>query len=481
MLPAPRHTLLEDLQRAKGDDRGAVMVLGVFLAIFLIGALFFLMGIGESLVFRDKAQEAADAASFSVSVVHAKGMNLIAVLNMLLVLMTLLYLSLGVLRDVAYIAYIAACYTPIVVVPGACTSAKKAMDTAHHAWTSYARTLRVSTEAVGQTQTITAYVAPHLGQVAGISVGKMHTYDGDGFLALSISPSMIPGRGDGGRSEDDRDAKVSVSKDISGEFSFSEAPGKLGLPVEKAENSMLCVAAGQSLKNAVNEAVRGSFGIFSRAVIAMIKGYLVPRYCGDLVNHPILTFFGEYPNQETPEDWWLKKHVKRHFRPAVNGSEWLQTYTFVLGSYKDASAPKVALAAMDLRERAEPTWYGYVAQSEIFFDCGGRWTDEDCNGDDNDIDFALFRANWRARLVRVRKIGLLSELLSFFRGRVLGGGIFKDLGAIAPSSFTDDADHRIQRASAKAKDAAEDVAGPAAGTFLEDLLESDAQGERNYH
>ena len=37
---------------------------------------------------------------------------------------------LGVLRDVAYIAYIAACYTPIVVVPGACTSAKKAMDKA---------------------------------------------------------------------------------------------------------------------------------------------------------------------------------------------------------------------------------------------------------------------------------------------------------------------------------------------------------------
>ena len=60
------------------DQRGAVMLTGLFMACFLIGALWFVIGIGDAIVFRDKMQEAADSGAFSSAALHAKGMNFIS-------------------------------------------------------------------------------------------------------------------------------------------------------------------------------------------------------------------------------------------------------------------------------------------------------------------------------------------------------------------------------------------------------------------
>ncbi len=63
---------------------GAIMVLGLFMALFLVGALYFLMGIGHTVMFRERMQDASDAAAFSAAVMNARGMNLIALINILM-------------------------------------------------------------------------------------------------------------------------------------------------------------------------------------------------------------------------------------------------------------------------------------------------------------------------------------------------------------------------------------------------------------
>lgn|GEM_PF-1557230 len=425
------------LRRLKTDDRGAIMVLGVFLALFLIGALWFLIGIGDMLVFRDKAQEAADAAAFTVTVVHAKGMNLIAALNLLMLVFTAIYLVVGIMRDVAYINWIMACVVPPPVTPpqwANCAAKTVSMNNAQNRWNSTSRMFKTTVEALGTIQTITAYVAPHLGQAAGVSVGKKHVYDNEGFLALSVSASMIPG-GDGDAGPGDKAggaAKIGDVKDAAAGFDFKAmgGSGKLGLPVVKAENSTLCKAIIIELANMINFGSGGK-GLLG-AVRNLIKGAVVWRYCGGGVNNFLLTALGIWENNVTDSDWWEKKTgPKNMFSPAENGTDWMQTYSFVVTDFKDKNIRQVGMAGYDFTKNSVNGMHFYTAQAEMFFDCGKGWKDEECNGDEDDVSLALYAMNWRTRLVRVRQMNIMGVLGDFFLAKVLNGGLFDSLGKIA--------------------------------------------------
>lgn len=63
---------------------GAIMVMGAFMAMFLVGMLYFCVGIGNTILFRERMQDASDAAAFSAAVMNARGMNLIALINIIM-------------------------------------------------------------------------------------------------------------------------------------------------------------------------------------------------------------------------------------------------------------------------------------------------------------------------------------------------------------------------------------------------------------
>ncbi len=67
--------------RLLGDTRGATMVMGIFMAVLLVGMLYYLMGIGETIVYRERMQDAADSGAFAAAVMHARGMNILALIN----------------------------------------------------------------------------------------------------------------------------------------------------------------------------------------------------------------------------------------------------------------------------------------------------------------------------------------------------------------------------------------------------------------
>lgn len=66
------------------DDSGATMVMGVFMAMMVVGMIYYVWGLGGTIIHRERMQDGADAAAFGASVFQARGMNIIAMLNVLM-------------------------------------------------------------------------------------------------------------------------------------------------------------------------------------------------------------------------------------------------------------------------------------------------------------------------------------------------------------------------------------------------------------
>jgi hypothetical protein len=71
-------------RRLLTDDRGAIMVMGIFMCSCLVAALWYLAGIGDAILYRERMQEAADAVAFSDAALHARGMNLVVLINLVM-------------------------------------------------------------------------------------------------------------------------------------------------------------------------------------------------------------------------------------------------------------------------------------------------------------------------------------------------------------------------------------------------------------
>lgn len=94
-----RRSFTRRLRGLAGDDRGAVMVVGAFMAILAVGLLYHLAGVGETVLYQERLQDAADTAAFAAAVGHARAMNAIAIVNatMAVVMAALSALNLAVI------------------------------------------------------------------------------------------------------------------------------------------------------------------------------------------------------------------------------------------------------------------------------------------------------------------------------------------------------------------------------------------------
>src|SRR5580693_9107888 len=68
----------------RDDSRGAILVIAVFMAVFLVGCLWYLVGVGDAAIYREKMADGGDATAFASAVYHARGMNIIAMLNLIM-------------------------------------------------------------------------------------------------------------------------------------------------------------------------------------------------------------------------------------------------------------------------------------------------------------------------------------------------------------------------------------------------------------
>jgi hypothetical protein len=96
----------ESIFRLSENQDGAMMVMGVFMAVFLVGILFYTVGIGDALLHRERMQDAADAAAFSAAVVHARGMNVIVLINIIMAALMAILVALKVVETLIIVAIV---------------------------------------------------------------------------------------------------------------------------------------------------------------------------------------------------------------------------------------------------------------------------------------------------------------------------------------------------------------------------------------
>lgn len=68
------------------DERGAVLVLGIMLGVISVAAIAYLVNVGYASIWRESAQDAADAVAFESAVWEARGMNVVAAINIFIAL-----------------------------------------------------------------------------------------------------------------------------------------------------------------------------------------------------------------------------------------------------------------------------------------------------------------------------------------------------------------------------------------------------------
>jgi hypothetical protein len=102
------------------DERGVIMVVGVIFSLLLIGCAWFIIGVGNAIAYKENLQNAADSAAFAAAVYDARGMNLLAMVNIIMAL-TLTMLVVGkFIQIVAVMGHLGTCETAIDVAKKVC-------------------------------------------------------------------------------------------------------------------------------------------------------------------------------------------------------------------------------------------------------------------------------------------------------------------------------------------------------------------------
>jgi len=99
------------------DQRGAVLLVGVFQAIFLTAMLSYVAGIGETTWEREQLQDAADGTALSSAIIMARGMNFMVFINLIMEVLVMIILILQIL--VMLLAAVALILTALWMFPAA--------------------------------------------------------------------------------------------------------------------------------------------------------------------------------------------------------------------------------------------------------------------------------------------------------------------------------------------------------------------------
>ena len=102
----------EPTRSLRRDKSGAIMVMGVFMAALMVGFIYYVKGIGDAILFRERMQDASDSGAFAAVTVHARGMNLIALINITMVSVLAVVTAFRLLAIMAALATIGICVFP---------------------------------------------------------------------------------------------------------------------------------------------------------------------------------------------------------------------------------------------------------------------------------------------------------------------------------------------------------------------------------
>ena len=114
------------------EDRGAVMVMATFFALFLVALVYHVAGVGRAALEQQIMQDAADSVALSAATAKARGMNIIALLNLVMAAVLAVLVAIRVLEAVLVVA-IAVVGVACIVTEGAACGAVAPLEAAYEA------------------------------------------------------------------------------------------------------------------------------------------------------------------------------------------------------------------------------------------------------------------------------------------------------------------------------------------------------------
>lgn len=409
------------------DEGGAVMIMGLAMILSLIAFMWFCIGIGETVAFRDHMQDAADSAAFSQAAVEAAGMNVIVLINMLMMLLVAVYLVLSISVTASWASTVATCLDPLTWL-GPCEAKVVSYVAKWNSRNSKASKISKVQKVLSMLESGVALLAPWAGTAAGVDAStgfKMHGMENDP-VGLSVSANNIP------------DMKA---------LNLTELGVEYGLPVTHEILGNDCSHVFDIVSGLLGSIIPGRAMGFLNKVTGALGSIVQWYYCDDSLSLPGISTpsppghggwggafrlligggdGGSYWNEKGygPMQNFKHKNIKvgdlmeaakptheRHAAEQKNGADHNQSYSFLVtpGAYDDHSASR-NIGLMQLQHErflgitnTKPTTILYFAQAELYFDCMKGWRSPDCDDITDNLDrmdMTVYRFEWRARLVK---------------------------------------------------------------------------------
>lgn len=248
---------MRDKRTLLSDERGAILVMAVFMAALMVGGLWYIIGVGDAAIYRQKMQDGADASAYVSAVYHARGMNIIAIMNLIMAAVLAVLIALKVAQIIAGIVTVVAGI--ICVIPfgqWACPIAANSLEIFNVLTTNIIPKAQKVVDRVLQAlsfaQKGVALTAPWIGSVQGYSHAQNYGPSVTQGFALSIS--MIPGKLTGDK--------------------------RLGLPVQELAFEKLCAKAGELGAEIIGFWLPSSFRKVFSGAVKNITGTFSAFFCG---------------------------------------------------------------------------------------------------------------------------------------------------------------------------------------------------------
>ncbi len=479
-------------RRLASDDDGAIMVIAVFMAAVLVGAIWYAFGLGEAMLYRQQLRQAVDAAAFDSAVVHALGMNMLSMMNIamaavLSVLIALMVIFIGGLvftvLDAALLFVLIVDALAMAVMPGLIDFDTTMFDTIEEVQPFIFKTLTVLNVSEG----VVAIIMPFAGAVAsGQAAGD---YGGAVTDTSSFSPSMVPMRLP--YFSNKLDSVLKKKLPTIPVVGLKPAPTKIpllqryGLPVQDDTYGMLCMHAGTQLVQEVGFFLSMStFGLIPDTgplkaaenlvgqVFGQVAGAVPWLFCSGVDPFEMLTnlignwdgaadtlsaAMGAAPilktiknaNDIAKDATGPSMFPMKPFDEAKNGNGFMQVWGSATGSSTIGSGAITGVAVAGWGDAASrdntSTESNDFAEAEFYFDCGGPKAGgdqtilgtSDTSGDWQDCKYnAMWNMQWKARLRRYHQFewDLRKDIeLSIYQGL----GIDEFFKGLLPSMFRD--------------------------------------------
>jgi hypothetical protein len=447
-------------RRVCGDERGAILVMGIFMCACLVGILWYLAGIGDAIVYRERMQEAADATAFSAAVLHARGMNLLVMINLIMACVLAVRVALKVAYLVLQVLAIAFSWVP--GVGGALQGAAKAVDAASKASDPF---ITGALEGLTAVEEVIPHVVPPAAIVGSVQVSLKYrplvkeaaagnpvtTLEGlpveagdTGVLCFQAGKGVvdiifggIPG--------------VSSFKDLIGDafgdlvaaggdyfcgLSGSSSPPDLSGLID-GQTAKGCDGKKDKLEKDYNDAARAyqdacdSYGASCSSLLqpGQQPAKLTPQQEADLsqkqgkaatAKAALDAFDGDQCRKDAKKDIQQKMQnnsssssssgkiaARRVIADWKNGVPNAQMLAVAVGETKYLNSAPQGVSAGQWKSGGtitvpESAQFS-LAQAEYFYDCSGAWDTHSCNGKGrgkDDSELAMWNFRWRARLRR---------------------------------------------------------------------------------